>query len=359
MTEQAWSSTTTVDAIVQRLLASKSVVILTHSKPDGDAAGSAAAIARTLERVGAATQTWFVGPLPAWLPSIVPTDRMVEFAPSVPFTPRVAPGQQPGPGPAQLPDAVVIVDTGSWSQLAEVRPWLEPIIDRAIVIDHHLHGDPGTARDRLIVPKAAATTEALAPICCAMLGVTNASELPTDVATPLYLGIGTDTKWLRLPNVTPATLRLTAELAEAGVDHTGLYELIEQRDTPGRWKLLGRALSSLDLVGGGSIAVMTLSLQDFSDAGADQTDTGGFADMVLAIAGVRVSVVLSEAPSQGTLTKMSFRSKPGPGAVDVNALARRFGGGGHRLAAGAKIDQPVTEAKRILLQQLGSATGQA
>ena len=99
--------------------------------------------------------------------------------------------------------------------------------------------------------------------------------------------------------------------------------------------------------------MMRLTLRDFTECGADRNDTSGFADMVLHIASVRMAVVLTEgdvsSPGQPT-TKVSMRSKPGPDAVDVNALTRALGGGGHARAAGAKMPGvDLEEARRRVL----------
>jgi phosphoesterase RecJ-like protein len=344
----AWETNTDAAEIAAVLRAAKRVVCVTHSKPDGDAAGSAIAAARAMRRIGVDASVCFIGPAPRWLG---------EFAASTPI--RVeAPGKSVRPSaPGSDPDVVVVTDTGSWSQLAEVADWLKERRDRTVVIDHHLHGDGGVARRRYIQTKDAATTQVLAPICAALLGVPVA-EFPADVAEALYLGLATDTQWFRLSNVSPGTLRLAGDLLSAGVDHTRLYEMIEQRDTASRWKLLGRALSTLELHDDGRLAIMQLTLRDFDEAVADRNDTAGFADMVLHIASVRVAVVLTEAdvpPGNPPATKVSMRSKPGHDAVDVNAATRQLGGGGHARAAGAKmpgIDLP--EARRRVLAVLAA-----
>ncbi|MGE4198858.1 MAG: bifunctional oligoribonuclease/PAP phosphatase NrnA, partial [Phycisphaerales bacterium] len=177
------------------------------------------------------------------------------------------------------------------------------------------------------------------PLCCRLLECEE-NALPLDVAEPIYLGLATDTQWFKLSNVSAKALRTAGNLLEAGVVHTKLYELIEQQDAASRWKLLGRALSSLELHDGGRIAIMRLLISDFTCCDADRNDTSGFADMVLHIASVQVAVVLTEAESAGAggaTTKVSMRSKPGPSAVDVNRVTMSLGGGGHARAAGAKM----------------------
>lgn len=338
-----WSTNTDPAGVAAVLKGAKRVTCLTHSKPDGDAAGSSLAIARSLRHVGVDAHVRYIGPAPHWLGEVAGGTPYHVDGPGHPVTP---------PGPA--PDAIVITDTGSWTQLAEFADWLRPLRERIVVIDHHLHGDGDVARWKLIQTRDAATTQALAPVCAALLGV-SVRELPADVVEPLYLGLATDTQWFKLSNVSAPTMALASELLAAGANHTRLYELIEQRDTAARWKLLGRALSTLELHANGRVAIMELTLRDFAECGADRNDTSGFADMVLHIESVRVAAVLTEAetaPGEAPTTKVSMRSKPGPDAVDVNELTMRLGGGGHARAAGARMAGVSLAAARERVLQL-------
>lgn len=341
--------TTATDAEVASLLrGARSAVILTHAKPDGDAVGSVIALARLMQHLGAKATVWLVGPFPPWL------DRIAGSVPVLRFSPHEPP-------PAEEFDRIVVADTGSWVQLEQLAPWVRQRTSRTVVIDHHLSGDEDVATVRCIDSKAAATAEVVGRIARLALGL-DGRPLPADLAEPLYLGLGTDTGWFKFSNVTPATLRLAADLLESGVDAPGLYELIEQQDAPGRLALLARALASHELVpipperGGGHACVMTLRHADYKACGAEGEDTGGFSQHALAVASVRVSVILSEQSPAGAdkpLTKASLRSKPGPDAIDVAAACQTLGGGGHARAAGAKLALPVEAARRRVLAALG------
>lgn len=351
-----YESSSTAEQIAARLRGVKSAVILTHAKPDGDAAGSTLAIARTLLAQGTRTEIWYVGPLPKWLSHIAGNTPRRELAPMVPLT-----AVDGGSWTSAEPEAIVVVDTGSWPQLAESRPLLEEFPDRVVLIDHHVAGNAEVASRRLIQKTAASATEVLAPVCCALLGLSSAAKLPVDIATPLYLGLATDTGWFRFSSVSPTTLRLAADLKEAGVNHTDLYRLIEQQDTISRWRLLGRSLSSVELhdLGhpAGKFAISVLHISDYLAASADRNDTGGFADMVLAVEEVGASAILTEhevAPGEPPLTKISIRSKPGAGGTgpffNAAAITAKMGGGGHVLAAGAKLRVGLDDARRQLLE---------
>lgn len=342
----AWGSTTDSAGIVARLSAARRAVIVTHGKPDGDAVGSTLAVARALALRGAWAEIWYIGPAPRW------ADLLVGKTPARVFAPA-KPAARPKPDDF---DTLVCVDTGTWSQLAEFKDWMPSLSARAVLIDHHLHGDPDVAAMRLVETRAASCTQVLAPVLCRLLGRDSAAELPREVAEALYLGLATDTGWFRYSSVTRETMVLGGELLAAGVDHTMLYRVIEQQDEAGRWRLLGRSLSSLELHGNGRYAIQTLRAQDFVDCGATRNDTTGFADMVLAIASVQASAVITEGDDNGSasgpISKISMRTKPGQGAIDANRLMGELGGGGHARAAGAMLAVPVEEAKRKLLELL-------
>lgn len=326
----------------------KGLVVVTHAKPDGDAAGSSAALARTMERLGADAQVLFVGPVPRWTRDVMGTTAWKEFPPNAPFV-----------GPAPLDEAAVgIVDTGSWSQLAELKPWLQAgnRRDRTLMVDHHRHNDPDVGSLRVIDIDAASATQIVARLSTALLGADSPAMLPVEIAEPLYLGLATDTGWFRHSNVTGDVLALAADLVRAGVVPAKLFELTEQREDPSRLRLLSKALGSLRMERAGRVAMMSLSMQDFEVAGAKRTDSGGFIDHAMTLAGVEVAAMLTQEPGPGgkPIVKVSLRSKafgarPGFTPVDVNEVCRTFGGGGHARAAGAKIDGTLADAAAKVL----------
>jgi phosphoesterase RecJ-like protein len=249
------------------------------------------------------------------------------------------------------------VDTGSWSQLHEVREWLISRYDMVAIIDHHRQGDADVASRRVIRVEVAAVSEPVAELCQMILGLDSTSKLPREVAEPLYLGLATDTGWFRHSNVSPTAMRLAADLLQAGADHARLYECVEQRDRVSRLRLMARALSSLEMHHNDQVAVMTLTLRDFEECRAAPTDSAGFSDLPLSAHKVRVSVMITEAfRTEGSpasnITKISFRAKSGPNGVNVAEIAARLGGGGHIPAAGAKLSCGLEEAKRRVLEAL-------
>lgn len=344
----AYASSATPAEIADFLRGAARAVVTTHAKPDGDAVGSSLAIARALQRTGSAVEVWYSGPYLAWTSRMTGDTPVRRLGPDAPPTASVE------------PDAIVVTDTGAWQQLEHARSFVEPRAERTVIIDHHLHGHPGVAARRLIRPSAAAATEVAVDVIDLLLGTSPGGpaggRLPLEIAEPLYLGLATDTGWFRFSNVTSATMRLAARLLDCGVDAAGLHEMVEQTDAPSRPRLLGRALSSLEFLQDGRVAMVALTQDDFARCGAQSEDTGGFTEPLMSVVGVQVAVVLTEMTKPGDpkpLTKVSLRSKPGPEAVNVAAVAASLGGGGHARAAGVRVQAPLGEARAAVLRALG------
>lgn len=341
-----YASNASPEQIAAFIKRQSSLVVLTHAKPDGDALGSALTVARAAARVGVPAECWLLGPFPAWM------DHFEGETPVRKLSPDNV--QLPTTGAFADPSGVVVVDTGAWQQIRPLDAWLKPRADRAAIVDHHLHGDADAAHLRLVTTRAASCTEALAPVVDALLK-TNGKAIPLEVATPMYLGLATDTGWLRFSNTSADTLRLAARLVESGVDHPAIYQAVEQQQVITRPRLLGLALSSLETFHGGRVAVMSVRDADLRALSAVGEDTGGFAEPVMAVSQVQVVVSLTEMPMQADglpLTKASLRSKPGPNAVDVAAIAHGLGGGGHARAAGIKLRLSLDEAKSTIVAAL-------
>jgi len=358
-----WTSTTDLASIAAWLATKNNVLVLTHVKPDGDAVGSTLAAARALNIAAGGTAHGFAGaasrahilyaaPIPHWLHAV---------AGQTPFT-VVQPGETP---PATLPngndpDAILIVDTGSWNQLAPFETLIRAHAGKVAAIDHHLRGDADVTDRRAVDASWASATMPTAELCRHLLKLDAVAGLPIEIAQPAYLGLATDTGWFRHANVSPAALRLAADLLETGIDHAPLLELTEQRERASRLKLLKRALESLEYHDNERIATIALTAKDYEKSGASRGESGGFLDIIKTVETVRVAALLTEqdpADDGRPLTKVSMRSKPGAGFVDVNEVASTFGGGGHAMAAGARINAPLAEARARLVDALLEAGG--
>ncbi|MEO1584530.1 MAG: DHH family phosphoesterase [Planctomycetota bacterium] len=339
----AWSSNTTPANIAEWLSTGQSIAILTHARPDGDAIGSTTAVARALNQ---ATKTkrariYYTGGMPRWADDIIQDTPHTHVDASTP--------------PADFnPDRILVVDTGSWSQLDALGELVKERAADTAIVDHHLSGNAEIADRRLLATSAAAACEPISEICQHILSADTPSKLPTSVATPLYLGLATDTGWFKFSNVKPSTLRLAACLIEAGVDHAALHVLIELNESPARLRIVAKALASLDLIDRDRIAIMTITTEDAHAAHAGPSDTGGLSNYPLSIGTVRVAATITqvETVDPEPAAKISLRSKPGPNMIDVNEVAKKLGGGGHANAAGAKLACSVEEAKARLIKAL-------
>ena len=333
-------------------------LLVTHAKPDGDALGSVMAVQRTLHDLGIRADAVVVPPVP------VPLRRLPGFERVEVWTEAWAP-------PADV-DQVVVLDTGAWSQLGPLAPFVEANLGQTLIIDHHLGGDVA-APFRLIDGEAAAACEIVAEVVQALVrpdhpqgkrqgDTAGYKPLPAVTRDALFVGIASDTGWFRFSNVRPRTLELAAALIRMGCEHASLYGRLEQSDRPEKLDLLTRALRSLVRVPEADAAVMVLRSEDFKETGARQEETERLIDVPQSVDTINVVVLLSEAAGKGqTVTRMSFRSKPvgvdGRDPVNVSDLAGRFGGGGHARAAGARQDGPVSEVLPRVLEALRGLGG--
>lgn len=344
-----WESTTTLDEIAAWLAPARSVLVLTHAKPDGDAIGSAIGLVRALRlaarSVGkdpATIRARFVGPVPRWLKAVADADEY-DHLDARPLT-------------DDNPDALVVVDTGSRSQLEAAADFVAARADRNAIIDHHLDGDPTLAARRVLDFKASAASVTIADLCRRILGLASVADLPQPIAQVLYLGVASDTGWFRHSNVDPRTMHTAADLLEASADHGALYTLSEQQQRESRLRLLGRVLTNMRLLCDGQLAIMPVSALDKTETGVLPGESSGFADLALTIETVRVAVVITEVENADPPTcKLSLRSKAGPDRVNVNEVARGFGGGGHAQASGARSEGTIDQ----IADRLEAAVGEA
>ncbi|MCA9296638.1 MAG: DHH family phosphoesterase, partial [Phycisphaerales bacterium] len=315
-----YESNTTLADLAERLLAAKKVLIITHRKPDGDAIGSCLAIKRGMSAHGIASDIGLVGELPSF------TDAIAVSTPYLRLT--EAPAEDPY-------DLIVLVDTGAWSQVQPLGEWLRARHEKIIGIDHHAHGDE-IAAQRFIDTAAASTTQILVRLIelmkCPLTGERGG------IAEALFIGLATDTGWFRHSNGDASAFGVAAKLLATGVEKPRLYQLIEETARPQRLALLGRALKSLRYLNDGAVAVMTLTPADFRETGGDPEDLTGLVNEPMSVGTVRASILITRVDDEES--KISLRSKPstdGGAFIDVNAVARTLGGGGHVHAAGARM----------------------
>jgi phosphoesterase RecJ-like protein len=319
------TQTTDLKAIADALRRHERFLVVTHENPDGDALGSLLAATIALRQLGKDAVMYLAGstPLPREY-AFMPLEGMV----------REAPGD--------AADRVLLaVDCAKEDRIGD-----EAALSRAplvLNIDHH-HDNTRFGDLNLIVADASSTGEVLRDVF-AELGV----ELTPELAEPLYIALVTDTGRFQYANTTPKALRLAAELVEAGADIHAVFQEVYESVEFAKLKLLARALARAEVLEGGRIVVSHLLRSDFTEVGAAEPYSEGIIDYLRAVEGAELAVLVREQLNEAAHTyKGSLRSSIDE--LDVSAIARRFGGGGHPQAAGFSSDATLAEiVERIRL----------
>lgn len=301
-------------------------VITTHENPDGDALGSLLAAKLALDQLGKDTVMVLHGDSP--LPG--------EYA----FMPLVELRRR---WPDDVAERVLLaLDCANESRIAD--PEVLGRVPLSIDVDHH-HDNSRFGQINLIVPDASSTGEVLSDLF-AELGV----ELTPDIAEALYIALVTDTGRFQYTNTTPKAFRLAADLVVAGADvhriFQGVYESVEFA----KLKLLARALERAQVYEGGRIVVSYLLRTDFAEVGAAEPYSEGIIDFLRAVEGADMAVLIREPPQQtGPPRRVSLRASIDE--LDVSAIARKSGGGGHRQAAGFSSEASIEEITEFVRRE--------
>lgn len=305
--------------LLQTLSQARRVLLTTHVRPDGDALGSAAAMALALRHKGIDVTVLLLSRLPTKYAFVFQACNIQHIA-----------GDNGVPDGFSLDgfDAFLVVDTGTWSQLPGLREHVEAFKGAKLVVDHHLTQE-NWATHKLVITEAAAAGEIVAEL----IEQWNV-PITQPMATALYVALVSDTGWFMFSSTRPYTLRLAARLLEAGVNNDEVYQLLYQNERAERVRLQARAMNSLELLADNRVAVMSIAKSDFVETRAGVNDTENLINVPLQIRTVQASVLLTEPPEGGPI-RVSFRSK---GQIDCSKFAEQFQGGGHARAAGAKID---------------------
>src|SRR5215469_1865030 len=312
------TQTTDLKVIADAVRQHDRFLIVTHENPDGDALGSLLATALALRQLGKDAVMYLARntPLPREY-AFMPLDGVV---------------REP---PADASERVLVaVDCAKEDRIGD-----EAALSRAplvLNIDHH-HDNTRFGDANLIVADASSTGEVLRDVF-AELDV----KLTPELAEPLYIALVTDTGRFQYANTTPKALRLAAELVEAGADIHAVFQEVYESVEFAKLKLLARALDRAEVLEGGRIVVSHLLRSDFAEVGASEPYSEGIIDYLRAVEGTELAVLIREQLSQAAHAyKGSLRSSIDE--LDVSAIARRFGGGGHRQAAGFSTDLPLQE----------------
>lgn len=298
-------------------------VLCGHVMPDGDSLGSVLALGLGLQLLGKEITIVSFDPIP----------ELYNFLPGIK---KVIVGNVPEGDY----DLLIVVDCSVPERLgASMVPLLERGLTVA-VIDHHVNDNP-FGHYNYVEPKAAATGEIIMDLLD-LLQV----ELNLDIAINLYTAIVTDTGSFRYENTTPETHRKVSSLIQYGVPVSRMSNQIFGEQPLVSLKLLEAALSTLEISDCGNVAWMSIPQKTIQSVGAEDQHIEGLINYPRKIKGVDLAIVFREL-NQGRI-KVSFRSKY---LVDVNVLAKKFGGGGHVRASGCTVDGQLLEVRDAVLEE--------
>lgn len=318
---------------VELISKSENVLITAHDKPDGDACGCIVALCETLRAIGKRAQPLFISPLPGWY-EFVPSERIPVLGQDVAIEDLIE-GRF---GPFDL---VIIVDANSYSQLPEFEKYLKRGVSRVLIIDHHVTTD-GLGDVELTDTSAAATG-------LIVLDLFKHAGWPMTekVAEALFVATATDTGWFQFSNTDSRVFRACAQFTDAGAKPTQIYDNLYHNFSHARFKLMAAMFDSLELHLDGKYASMHVWQQDFDRTGAEYSDTENLINECHRIGSVRASALFVEL-RDGRI-RCSLRSR---GTIEVNHIAAKFGGGGHKMAAGTYLPGPLESAKKLILDEI-------
>ena len=303
--------------------------ILSHVRPDGDALGSQLALALSLKQLGKNVRVWN-------------EDGMLE---KYSFLARAQLLTKP-PSAAEDVDVAIALDTAIQNRLGTAfqairtaKIWVN--------IDHH-PSNPGYGDLVYVDPVAPATGQILFELI-------KSERLPFDraIAEDLYVAISTDTGSFQYPNTSARTFEIAAELVRAGVDVGRINQQVYENYPRRRVELLRELLRTMRFEGGGRVASFSLSLKTAAELGVLPEDNEGLIDHLRAIRGVIVAVFFEELPDRKVRVSMRSKSEK----TDVCAICQKFGGGGHTLAAGARVRGSLAEVEQKILGAICNVVG--
>ncbi|MGH3036528.1 MAG: DHH family phosphoesterase [Gaiellaceae bacterium] len=323
--------TAELEAVAKAIRSHDRFLVTTHENPDGDALGSIVAMSLALEQLGKDAVMYLSGSVP------LPHEYGFMQLDGVRRTP-----------PDDAAERVVLaLDCANERRLGPDSALLEaaPLV---VDVDHH-HDNSRFGDVNLVVPDASSTGEILRDVFVD-LGV----RLTPEIAEALYIAVVTDTGRFQYANTTPRALRLAAELVEAGANVHRVFQDVYENVAFAKIKLLARALEKARVVEGGRIIVSDLERSDFDAAGAEEPFAEGIIDFLRAVEGTELVALIREPPTQnGPKRRISLRTRAE--GIDVSAIARKSGGGGHRQAAGfsseASVDEITDFIRREFLAQ--------
>jgi len=309
-----------IERIIEGIRGSQNICVVGHVRPDGDCIGSQLGLALALQDQGKRVTCWNEDKVPQKLAFLDPKRMM----------------QRPSPG--RKFDCVIATDSASFERLGCVADCIRKT--RLFVnIDHHT-SNTRFADLNWVSARESSTGELIFRLLKAA-----GWAITAPIADCLFTAVSTDTGSFQYATTRPATYHVAAELVARGADLARICNQVYQSYPLSRIRLLQHVYNHFRLTHQNQIAYFWLKKSDYARTGADPSDSEGLIDHIRAIEPVVVACMFEE--SQPELTRVSLRSKSD--RIDVNEIARQFGGGGHQAAAGARIPgRPLSVQRRVL-----------
>jgi bifunctional oligoribonuclease and PAP phosphatase NrnA len=333
MTDTVDLASASLEEVAAELLAGDRFLLTAHEGPDGDALGSLLGMHKVLTQLGKDSIMFMAAkefPLP------------IEYR----FLPLEEVFHEP---PADMADRTVIfLDCGNIDRMPV--DFLTSGGNRVINIDHH-HDNTRFGDVNLVEVDASCTAEIVYDLAH-LLGV----EITPDLAAALYVGLITDTGKFMYDNTNAHTHRVAAELIDAGVDVDDTYRRLYEHVPIEKLKLVARALEGISRHCEGRLATCYITEADYAATGAGEEMTEGVIDHLRSIEGTKVAAAIRDLGNRGAAArKVSLRSRDGE--VDVSAIARKHGGGGHKRAAGFSTDLEYDDLVAFICGELVAQLG--
>jgi len=311
--------------IVQSIIQSSSIALITHINPDGDAIGSTIALMHALDKMEKLVDVYCQDMVPSMFDFLDGINRVTK------------PDQS-----TKSYDLVISLDCSDPERMGTCAPIMDKAI-RSANIDHHV-SNTLFANINVVDEEASATGEIIYKLIT-LLDI----EPNKSIAEALYTAIVSDTGRFSFSNTTPTTHRIVANLIEWGADVVQLSNLLFNNHALEWVRLLGQAINSLEIYHDGKVAIMHITQEMMDKTGAIEEHSSGIIQYAKDITGVELAALLREVDD--STIKVSLRSQS---IVDVSLLAQEFGGGGHKRAAGCTINLPLIQAQEELMKVIDS-----
>jgi phosphoesterase RecJ-like protein len=315
-----------IEQVAAELTPGRKVAISTHLNADGDGCGSESALARLLAARG----------LTPWIVNPTPWPDMFDFLLGDDVDDRTSRGSKALRGI----DLLVVLDISDVKRLGVLTESVRALTVPKLVIDHHQPSDDPAGALIVSDTTACATAELVFDLATVM-----GWEITPAIARSLYTGMLTDTGGFRFSNTSPRCLTVAGQLLACGVDPEDMYTRIYASAPAGRVRLMAEVLGTLQVDETHGLAWLTIGADALERHGVKSEDLDGIVEHARSIAGTRMALLFRDL-GHGKV-KVSFRSV---GGTDVNAFARKFGGGGHAKASGAMLPGTLDEVRDAVVE---------